>query len=122
MVFGSTEIEAVGAGGGGGGGGGGGAAFFLQAPSIMTALKASTSVNHFMRWCFTFDPPATPMIAFFEVRRSVYLFPTPIRLSVAAGKGQLPRLGAVGQHHPDFLFARAAGLKHDMSSVGRPRR
>src|SRR5438132_11044421 len=64
MVFGSTEIDAVGAGGGGGGGGGGGAAFFLQAPSIMTALKASTSVNHFMRWCFTFDPPATPMIAF----------------------------------------------------------
>jgi hypothetical protein len=46
-------MEAVGAGGGGGGGGGGGAAFFLQAPNIMTAPKATTSVNHFMRWCFT---------------------------------------------------------------------
>jgi hypothetical protein len=35
-------MEAVGEGGGGGGGGGGGAAFFLQAPSMRTALSAMT--------------------------------------------------------------------------------
>src|SRR6266849_1516049 len=53
IVFGSTEIDAVGDAVGGGGGGGGGAAFFLQAPNIMMAPKATTSVNHFMRCCIT---------------------------------------------------------------------
>jgi hypothetical protein len=55
-VLGLADNEAVGA-GGGGAGGGGGAAFFLQAPSMRTALIARTSVNHFIFWCFTSLPP-----------------------------------------------------------------
>src|SRR5271154_5342775 len=29
-------------------------------------------------------------------------------------------LGTVGEHHPNFLPAGAAGLKDDMAAVGRP--
>ena len=57
MVLGLAVRDAVGAAGGGGGGGGGGAVFFLQAPSIMTAPNANTSMTHFILCCFTFCPP-----------------------------------------------------------------
>jgi hypothetical protein len=66
-------MDAVGDGGGGGGGGGGGAAFLWQAPSIMTAPKAATSANHFMRCCFTVILPRTPALAAVEVRRSAFI-------------------------------------------------
>src|SRR5690348_12289092 len=56
IVCGLALSEAVGAAGGGGGGGGGGATFFLQAPSIMMALNANTTMNHFIFACFTFPP------------------------------------------------------------------
>jgi hypothetical protein len=60
MLFGFTEIEAVGAAGGGGAGGGGaGAFFFPQAPSAKTAPSAMISRNHFMRCCFTLFLPTT---------------------------------------------------------------
>jgi hypothetical protein len=64
MVSGLTEMEAVGEGGGGGGGGGGGAAFFLQAPSMSTALSAmmvATDLKslRFMLIPFTLNPPAS---------------------------------------------------------------
>src|SRR5882724_9233850 len=52
-VFGLAVSEAVGAAGGGGGGGGGGATFFLQAPSIMMAPKANTSIVNLSRRCIT---------------------------------------------------------------------
>src|SRR5207253_396491 len=52
-VFGLAVSEAVGAAGAGGGGGGGGATFFLQAPSIMMAPKANTSIANLSRRCFT---------------------------------------------------------------------
>ena len=54
-VFGLALSEAVGAAGGGGGGGGGGATFFLQAPNVMMALKANTSMIHFNLLCFNFS-------------------------------------------------------------------
>jgi hypothetical protein len=49
MSVGSTEIEAVGAGGGGGRGGGAGATFFLQAPNIMMAPRATAVTKYFDR-------------------------------------------------------------------------
>jgi hypothetical protein len=49
--------DAVGAAGGGGGGGGGGGVFFLQAPSIMTAKRASTNATHLNVSCFFTFPP-----------------------------------------------------------------
>ena len=52
-VFGLAESEAVGAAGGGGGGGGGGATFFLQAPSVMIAIRANTNIIHLTFRCFT---------------------------------------------------------------------
>ena len=52
-VLGLAESEAVGAAGGGGGGGGGGATFFLQAPSVMIAIKANTNIIHLTFRCFT---------------------------------------------------------------------
>ncbi len=61
------------------------------------------------------------MIAF-EVRRSVYLFPSPIGLGVASCKSQLAGLGSIRQHHPDLFLARAARLKHNMPPIRRPRR
>src|SRR5712691_7584384 len=54
-VFGLALSEAVGAAGGGGGGGGGGATFFLQAPNVMMALKANTSMIQFNLFCFNFS-------------------------------------------------------------------
>src|SRR5438309_10189858 len=54
-VFGLAVSEAVGAAGGGGGGGGGGATFFLQAPSVMIAPSANTTMIHFILPCFTFS-------------------------------------------------------------------
>jgi hypothetical protein len=54
MVLGSAVSDAVGAAGGGGGGGGGGATFFLQAPKIMMALNANSSITHFS-FGFTFS-------------------------------------------------------------------
>jgi hypothetical protein len=47
--------EAVGAVGAGGGGGGGGTGFLWQAPNIMMAASANTSVIHFVLNCFTFS-------------------------------------------------------------------
>src|SRR5437868_4794321 len=55
-VLGLALSEAVGAAGGGGGGGGGGATFFLQAPSVMMAPSANTTMIHFSLACFTFPP------------------------------------------------------------------
>src|SRR5579863_4050846 len=62
MLFGLTEIEAVGAAaaGGGGGGGGGGAAFLAQALSIIMAPSATVSRNHFIFCCFTLFLLADP--------------------------------------------------------------
>src|SRR5689334_3996883 len=57
IVLGLADKEADGAGGGGGGGGGGGAAFFLQAPSNITAPSINTSVVHCSLRCFTVFPP-----------------------------------------------------------------
>src|SRR5258708_823824 len=117
MEFGVTAIEAVGVGAGGGGGGGGGATFFLQAPSVMIAPRMTTSVNHFMRCCFTFYiPPADPK-TFRSRSDEAILFPTPIGLGIASCESQLLNLGPIGQHHPDFFLARAARLKHDMPSI-----
>src|SRR5258708_5547340 len=73
MEFGVTAIEAVGAGAGGGGGGGGGATFFLQAPSVMIAPRMTTSVNHFMRCCFTLYSSCGPQNFPFKVRRSDFI-------------------------------------------------
>src|SRR3954469_22465833 len=56
IVFGFTEIEAVGAGAGGGAGGGGGAAFLPHAPRVISAASARTNKNHFELNCFTFPP------------------------------------------------------------------
>src|ERR1035438_472402 len=123
MLFGFTEIEAVGAAaaGGGGGGGGGGATFFLHAPSIMRPLSATISRNHFNLCCFTFNPPCeTPMISLRS--DEVFLFPTPIRLGIASSKSQLLQLGSIGQHGPNLFFARTARLKHNMPPIRRPRR
>src|ERR1700757_381218 len=130
MVFGLTEIEAVGAGGGGGGGGGGGVAFFLQAPSMIMALKASIKKNHF-RLSFTFNPPGIPN----EVRNqtkygyvlpglfmSDSLFPTPIRLRITTGKRQLLNFCSIRQHRPDLQAAGAIRLEHDVPAIRRPRR
>src|SRR2546421_12841045 len=111
MVFGSTEIEAVGDGGGGGGGGGAGAAFFLQAPSIITTLNASTRVNHLIVGCFTLFLLQDPKMIAFRGSDEVYLFPTPVGLAVAPGESQLPDLGAIGQHHADLFGAGAARLR-----------
>src|SRR4029079_12615578 len=52
-VLGFAVSEAVGAAGGGGGGGGGGATFFLQAPSVMMAPNANTSIVNLTRRCVT---------------------------------------------------------------------
>src|ERR1700722_2341609 len=122
MELGFTEIEAVGSGGGGGGGGGGGVAFFLQAPSIITAPSMTTSANHFIRLCFTFIPPATPRLAPQGSDEAYLLFPTPIRLRIASRKSQLLKLGAVRQHGPNLFLAGAAGLKHNMPIIRRPGR
>src|SRR5258708_39581739 len=103
MVFGSTEIEAVGAAGGGGGGGGGGTAFFPQAPSVNKAPRAQMRRSHFIFCVFTFVPPCNPEGSPPESDEVYLLFPTPIRLGVASGKSQLLNLGAVGQHRP-YLF------------------
>src|SRR5436305_12677173 len=54
-VLGFAVSEAVGAAAGGGGGGGGGATFFLQAPNVMMALKANTSMIQFNLFCFNFS-------------------------------------------------------------------
>src|SRR5258708_12906265 len=54
-VFGLALSEAVGVAAGGGGGGGGGATFFLQAPNVMMALKANTSMIQFKLFCFNFS-------------------------------------------------------------------
>jgi hypothetical protein len=49
IVAGLALMVAVGAAaGGGGGGGGGGATFFLQAESIITAVRATISAIHFV--------------------------------------------------------------------------
>jgi len=55
IVVGLAVIEAVGAAGGGGGGGGGGAGatFFLHAPNVMIAAKATISAIHFILLLFT---------------------------------------------------------------------
>src|SRR5580700_7057520 len=74
MLFGVTEMDAVGAGGAGGGGGGGGAAFFLQAPSVSTALSAMISRNHFLLCDFTLFPPCDPGRLASKVRRSVIYY------------------------------------------------
>src|ERR1022692_377883 len=123
IVSGLTEIAAVGDAGGGGGGGGGGAAFFAQAPSIRIAARAMTvasgfKICFFMLFLSTLSPPANPECV--EFRRNV-LFPTPVWLRVTSSKRQLMKLGAVGQHHPDFLLAGTAGLKNEMPAVWRPR-
>ena len=55
MLFGDTDIKAVGA-GGAGGGGGAGATFFLHAPSIMIAVRVTTVANCFIA-CFTIVHP-----------------------------------------------------------------
>jgi hypothetical protein len=34
-----------------------------------------------------------------------------------SSKSQLMKLGAVGEHHPDFLLAGTAGLKNDVAAV-----
>src|SRR5260221_6591064 len=122
MVFGSTEIEAVGAAGGGGGGGGGGTAFFPQAPNVNRAPRAQMRRSHFILCVFTFVPPYDPEGSPPGSDEVYLLFPTPVRLRVVSGKSQLLDLGAVGQHRPDFFLARSAGLKHNMPPVGRPRR
>src|SRR5258705_13209461 len=54
-VFGLALSDAVGFAAGGGGGGGGGATFFLQAPNVMMALKANTSMIHCNLLCFNFS-------------------------------------------------------------------
>jgi hypothetical protein len=54
-VLGLALSDAVGAAAGGGGGGGGGATFFLQAPKVMMALNANTSMIHFNLLCFNFS-------------------------------------------------------------------
>src|SRR6266446_6909318 len=46
-VSGLTDIDAVGDGAGGGAGGGGGAVFLWQAPSAITALRATTVATDF---------------------------------------------------------------------------
>src|ERR1700678_3564117 len=121
MLLGFTDSDAVGAGGAGGGGGGGGAAFLLQAPSARMAPSVTASANHCLLACFTLILPCDRG---YSTPRSdeVHLFPTPVRLRVAAGKGQLPKFSPIRQHHPDFFFARPARLEHDMPSVWRPRR
>jgi hypothetical protein len=62
-------MDAVGDAGGGGGGGVGGATFFLQAPSISTALRAITVASvftlgsvrfFFISILFTFDSSCEP--------------------------------------------------------------
>src|SRR5580693_4428826 len=121
MELGLTEMEAVGAGGAGGGGGGGGAAFFLQAPSVITALSAIISRNHFIFCCFTLFPPCDPKGSPWGQTKRYLLFPTPIGLGVVARKSQLLHFSAVGQHCPDFFFSRPDGLKHDVPSIRRPR-
>jgi len=73
MLFGFTEIEAVGDGGGGGAGGGGaGAFFFPQAPSAKTAPSAMINKTHFMRCCFTVILPSDPVR--FSLRSDEVLF------------------------------------------------
>src|SRR5579863_1532756 len=124
IVFGSTEIEAVGAGGGGGGGGGGGAAFFPHAPSVRRAPSAIINRIHFILSCFTlYFLPATPIIAG-QTKSFGFctdlLFPTPIRLRVASSKSQLLNFGAVGQHAPDLQASGAIRLKHDVPIIRRP--
>src|SRR5713226_1292354 len=75
MVSGLTEIDAVGDGAVGGGGGGGGAVFLWQAPSSISALRATTVATDFqvlslISILFTLNPPANPKMSF-EIRRSV---------------------------------------------------
>jgi hypothetical protein len=72
-VSGLALSDAVGAAGGGGGGGGAGTTFFLQAPSIRTAVRATTRVTHFnLRWFMVLFlllqsnlSPAVPLLANF---------------------------------------------------------
>src|SRR5271169_3236723 len=122
IEFGLTEMEAVGAGGAGGGGVGGGIFFFPQALSASTAPSATMSRDHLILCCFTLFPPCDPRSLPPGSDEAYLLFPTPIGLGVASRKSQLLHLAAVGQHGPDFFFARAARLKHNMPAIGRPRR
>src|ERR1700683_1269660 len=71
-----------------------------------------------MFFLFTFDSPAYPEIVRVQTK---CLFPTPIWLRVTSSKSQLMKLGAVGEHHPEFLFARALGLKDNVGAIRRPR-
>jgi hypothetical protein len=80
-VLGFAVSEAVGAAGGGGGGGGGGATFFLQAPSVMMALSANTTMIHFILPCFTLS---SLRYAARVQARGYKLFPAPIRLAISA--------------------------------------
>src|SRR5260370_6103084 len=123
MVSGLTEMDAVGEAAGGGGGGGGGAGFLWQAPSTMTALRATTVATDFqvlslISILFTFESSC-------ELQKLLsssdeVLFPTPVRLRVTSSKSQLMQFGTVSQHHPDFVFARSMGLKDDVAAVRRP--
>ena len=67
--------------GGGGGGGGGGATFFLQAPSVMMALSANTTMIHFILPCFTCPPCAMrpafrlAVISYFQLQLGWLLVP-----------------------------------------------
>ena len=49
-----------------------------------------------------------------------YLFRRPVGRFVLPLRGQLARLGSVGEHGPDLPRARARGLEHEVPSVGRP--
>src|SRR5260370_20026449 len=84
-VSGLTEMEAVGAGGGGGGGGGGGAAFFFQAPHIITAPQATTSVKHFFRLWFTLSSLTTSNDFILELSQWIY-FLLQFGLGILPGK------------------------------------
>src|SRR3989454_11759146 len=108
MVLGLAVSEAVGAAGGGGGGGGGGATFFLQAPNVMMALNANTSMIQFNLFCFNFSSlrnyaprlssrgsspgqagsnlPSCSGHEWTRMRSLVRkLFPAPVRLRITAG-------------------------------------
>src|SRR5580692_3888095 len=73
-----------------------------------------------MLFLFTFNPPANPEIV--RVQTKCFLFPTPVWLSITSSKSQLMKLGSIGEHHPEFLFARTFGLKDYVAAIGRPRR
>ena len=55
------------------------------------------------------------------MKRPINLLPTPIRLRIAAAGGQLFLIRTIGEHGPDLLTTGAAGLKHDVPAVRRPR-